>query len=206
MTASNTFTVILAPLTMFAPRTLFALIARQPLTPRSVFTRYALWIGLVPPVCAWFGMTFFGWRLGIDEPLYFSRGQAFTICAAYYLFLLLGFWLAARILLWMRPTYAVTAEPGACYALVATVGTPMMFGGLFHLYPLVALNILVLVPVLIWSIYLLYAGATPVLRTDAEHGMLMASSMLGFLLVALATFLGIIVLFWGIGFGPKLGV
>ena len=200
------FSIAVAPMAFFAPGRVFAVIAERPPAPREVFFKYALWIGLVPPVCAFVGATLFGWRLGAGEPIVFSVGTAFAICAAYYLALLAGFALAARVALWMRGAYAEDAKPGQCWALIAVVGTPMAAGGVLHLYPSAVLNIAALTPAFLWSVYLLYTGLPVVLKNGPERGMLMASAIMGFALTALAAFMTLIMILWVHGFGPTLGI
>ena len=74
-----------------------------------------------------------------------------------------------------------------------------------HLYPHVFLNVLVLVPTLIWSMYLLYRGLPVALRIDPRRGMLMASALIAYLLVAAVSLLGLTVMLWVHGIGPRLG-
>ena len=203
---SQSFSLALAPMAFFAPRRVFALIAQTRPSPAQVLLKYALWLGLIPPVSAFFGATLFGWRLGAGEAVLFSVPDALAICAAYYLALLAGFAVAAQVALWMRKTYADAAEPGQCWALVAVVGTPMAVGGILHLYPSAVLNVAALTPAFLWSVYLLYTGLPVVLKNGPERGMLMASAILGFVLTALAAFMTFIMILWVHGFGPTLGI
>ena len=203
---SQRFTIALAPMALAAPQRLFALITQLRPKPAEVLFGYALWIGLIPPVAAFIGAAEFGWRLGAGEPIVLSTGVTAAICLAYYVSLLAGFALASRVALWMRDTYAGEAEPGECYALIAAVGTPMMLGGLLHLYPSAVWNVALLTPAFLWSVYLLYTGLPVVLKNGVERGMLMASAILGFVLTALAGFLTLIILAWTKGFGPPLGI
>ena len=202
----QSFSLALAPMAFFAPERMFALIAELRPSPRQVILKYALWIGLVPPVSAFLGSTLFGWRLGAGEAVLFAAPAALAISVAYYLALLAGFALAACVVLWMRKTYADESEPGQCWALIAVVGTPMAAGGILHLYPSAVLNIAALTPAFLWSVYLLYAGLPVVLKNGPERGMLMASAILGFVLTALAAFMTFIILLWTHGFGPTLGI
>lgn len=205
-TRTAQFSLALAPAVFFAPRKVFSAISESRPSPARVFFGYALWVGLVPPICAGFGSMLFGWRLGAEEPVILSPNMIAAVCAAYYLALLAGFVLAARIVLWMRPTYAGESTPGECFALIAAVGTPMMLCGALHLYPSFVLNVAFFTPAFLWSVYLLYTGLPLVLKNGAERGMLMATSTVGFFLVALAGFLALVVILWTRGFGPPLGV
>ena len=121
------------------------------------------------------------------------------ICALYFFALLFGFISAAIIGRWMAGTYGATRDLGAHFALLVVVGAPLVLGSLMHLYPDVFLNLLVLVPCLIWSMFLLYRGLPIVLQTTPEQGMLMASSMIGYLFVAFVSLLGISVCLWVYG-------
>lgn len=200
------FSLLLAPLVFVAPSRLFVRITQSSPSPLGVMFKYALWIGLVPPLCAFYGAGRFGWRFGVGEPISMDSGMLAAICMAYYLMLLAGFVVASLVALWMRPSYAGESTPGECFALVAVVGTPMALGGVLHLYPHAVLNVAALTPAFLWSVWLLYTGLPVVLRNGPERGMLMASSVLGFVLTALAAFMTLILTSWANGFGPSLGL
>jgi len=86
------------------------------------------------------------------------------------------------------------------------VGEPLAIASIAHLFPDVLVNVLVLIPTMIWSMYLLYKGIPIVLETPPERGMLMASSLVGWLLVAAVSLLGLSMSLWTMGVGPLLGV
>ena len=187
---------------LFKPSAAFAEIAAKPPSSGSVFFRFALWLGLAPPVFAYIGTMTFGWRLGV-EPLLLSAPTAAAIAAAYFTLLLVGFLSAGFIAHWMAATYAADASFGRSFALIALVGAPLTVGSIVHLYPHALINVIVLVPTLIWSMYLLYRGLPVVLKTDPARGMLMASSLIAYLLVAWVSLLGITVVLWSRGIGPR---
>jgi Yip1-like protein len=187
---------------LFRPSATFARIAERPPSSTAAFFGFALWLGLAPPVFAYIGTTTFGWRLGV-EPLYLSAPAAAAISAAYFALLLVGFLSAGFVAHWMASTYSADASFGRSFALIALVGAPLTVGSVVHLYPHALINVVVLVPTLIWSMYLLYRGLPIVLKTDPAHGMLMASSLVAYLLVAWVTLLGITVVLWSHGIGPR---
>ena len=192
------------PRVLFRPRAAFdALAAAEPSAPK-VFFGFALWLGLLPPLFAYFGTMQFGWRLGV-EPVYLPRPTVLAICAAYFVALLFGFLSSAVVARWMAVTYDASQSLGRCLALMAIVGAPLAVGSVVHLYPHAFLNMLVLVPVLIWCMYLLYRGLPVVLGTGPNRGMLMASALIAYLLVALVSLLGLTVALWGSGIGPLIG-
>jgi len=188
---------------LLRPSATFAEVAAQPPSSSGVFLRLALWLGLAPPVFAYVGTMAFGWRLGV-EPLFLPAPTAAGVAAAYFALLLVGFLSTGFVAHWMATTYAADASFGRSFALIALVGAPLTVGSVVHLYPHVLVNVIVLVPTLIWSMYLLYRGLPIVLKTDPARGMLMASSLIAYLLVAWVSLLGITVVLWSRGIGPRI--
>jgi hypothetical protein len=124
----------------------------------------------------------------------------------YFFALLFGFVSTARVAQWMASTYGARHSLGIHFALVTIIAAPLAVGSIIHLFPDVFLNVLALIPTLMWSMYLLYKGLPIVLEISPERGMLMASALIGYLLVALVSLLGLTVALWGRGIGPSLGV
>ena len=189
---------------LFRPNAVFEALAVETPPVAHVFFRFALWLGLLPPVFACIGTLNFGWRLGV-EPVFLPRGTVIAIGGAYFVALLFGFLSSAVIARWMAVTYDASQSLGRCFALMTIVGAPLAVGSVIHLYPHVFINVLVLVPALIWSMYLLYRGLPTVLRTGPNRGMLMASALIAYLLVAAVSLLGVTVALWGSGLGPRIG-
>lgn len=190
----------------FRPTSAFEVLANSRPTANAVFFRLVIWLVLIPPALAYIGASNFGWRLGADEPLFLPQDVLIKISLGYFIGLLFGFVSSALIAKWMATTYGARLSLGIHYALITIVGAPLVVGSIIHLYPDVFINIIVLVPALIWSMYLLYKGLPIVLRISPERGMLMASSLIGYLLVAVVCLIGITVVLWGRGFGPAVGI
>ena len=202
----NTISPSLLLSLVFKPKTVFEKLARMQPSPMSVFFKIAFWFGILPPVFAYLGARKYGWNLGVIEPLYLSNDALLSISFAYFIALLIGFVSTAVVSKWMASTYGARHSFGLHLALISIVGAPIALGSIIHLYPNVFINILVFVPVMLWSMYLLYTGLPIVLHTTPERGMLMASSIIGYFLVAFVSLLGITVVLWGYGFGPTLGI
>ena len=188
------------------PKAAFAQLAEGEPEPLSVFFRHIVWLALMPPTLAFIGASEFGWRLGASEPLYIDASQLTLVSLGYFGALLVGFAATAVAGCWMAPTYGASKAFGSHLALVAIVATPLSVGSVAHLFPHVFLNLLVLIPMLLWSLYLLYTGLPVALGVSPERGMLMASSLVGFLLVAAVTLLCVTVALWATGVGPAMGV
>ena len=188
------------------PTDAFEALARTDPDPLAVFFGQIVWLALVPPVFAFIGASTFGWRLGAAQPLYLP-GDALTLISICYFFILLfGFVSTAFVGRWMAPTYGADGRLGIHLALVGIVAAPMVAGSAFHLFPHVFVNLLALIPALMWSMYLLYKGLPIALGTGPERGMLMASALIAYLLVGAVTVLGLTVALWASGIGPSIGV
>jgi hypothetical protein len=188
---------------LFAPGRIFARLAQSPPGPVRVFFGLTVWLLALPPLFTYCGTRNSGWLLGV-EPLVLGTRVVTAISLGYFAMLLFGFLSTAVISSWMAKTYDADASIGSSFALITIAGAPLAVGSVVHLYPHAFINVLVLVPVLIWTIYLLYQGLPTVLKTGPGRGMLMASALVGYLLVAWVSLIGITVVLWRLGFGPSI--
>ncbi|MCZ6887819.1 MAG: Yip1 family protein [Gammaproteobacteria bacterium] len=191
---------------LFQPNAVFDELADTQPEPHIIFFRYVVWLSVIPPVLAYIGASNFGWRLGAAEPLFVPSGDLVIVSIVYFAVLLFGFVSTAKVAQWMAATYGARSALGVHFALVTIVAAPLIAGSVFHLFPHVFLNVIVLIPTLIWSMYLLYKGLPIVLQISPERGMLMASALIGYLLVAAVSLLGLTVALWGRGIGPSIGI
>jgi hypothetical protein len=167
---------------------------------------YAVWLLVLPPVFSLIGAANFGWRLGAAEPLYMTMDTLWLISLGYFAALAFGLISTAIISRWMASTYGANTSLGRHMALITIVGEPLAIASIAHLFPDVFVNVLVMIPTMIWSMYLLYKGIPIVLEIPPERGMLMASALVGWLLVAAVSLLGLSMTLWVMGVGPLLGV
>ena len=172
----------------------------------EVFFKLSLWLMALPPIFAYIGTMNFGWQLGAAEPLILPSDVMIRVSLAYFFILIFGFLSTAVVARWMSWTYDARHSMGIHFALITVVGAPLVVGSAIHLYPHAFINALVLVPTVIWSMYLLYRGLPVVLKISPERGMLMASALIGYLLVAFVSLLGVTVALWGYGIGPTVGI
>lgn len=191
---------------LLAPETAFAELAAATPDPVRVLFKHVLWLAFAPAVFVFVGSAVFGWRLGAGEPLRLPRETLTLIALGYFIALLFGLTSAAGVSRWMAATYGGRDAFGAHLALVALAAAPLAIGSALHLFPHVFINVLGLIPALLWSLYLLYRGLPVVLHTGPERGVLMASALVGCLLVGAVTLLGVSVALWASGVGPAIGV
>ena len=164
----------------------------------------ALLLLLLPPVFAGIGGGSFGWRLGTEAPLVLDTEQVVLVSILYWLLLCFGFFSTVLLAQWMGKTYGANASLSGYAAFFTIVCAPLSIASIAHLYPHVFFNVLVLLPAVIWSMLLLYRGLPVVLRIPGEQGMLMASALVGWLLVAMVSLLGLSAGLWTVGLGPAI--
>jgi len=186
-----------------SPRNAFSAVAANPPSGTRVFFGTALWLALCPPLFAFVGSTLFGWRLGV-EPVLLPAGTALAVSVTYFVLLIVGLLSSAFVAHWMAGTYGADTSYAHSLALMTLVAVPLAIGSVVHLYPNAFFNVIVLVPTLMWSMYLLYRGLPVVLHTDTGRGMLMASALIAYLLVSWVTLLGITAVLWSLGLGPRI--
>ncbi|MEQ8954612.1 MAG: Yip1 family protein, partial [Gammaproteobacteria bacterium] len=169
---------------LYQPLTAFDELSRADPSPLTIFFRYSIWLLLLPPTFSLIGAANFGWRLGASEPLLLDPQSLLLVSSAYFIVLVFGLLTTALISRWMAATYGASTSFGRHLALITIVGEPLAIASVVHLYPDVFVNMLVLIPAMMWAMYLLYKGIPLALQTPPERGMLMASSLVGWLLVA----------------------
>jgi len=191
---------------LFHPAAVFEELSDLQPSPYSVFFRYLLWLAVLPPLFSYIGVSRVGWHLGAAEPPFVLPKALLALNVAYFLALVTSFVTTAILSHWMAATYGGRRGLGVHFAMVTIVAAPIVAASMIHLYPHVFINVLALIPALIWSMYLLYSGLPVVLRISPERGMLMASSLIGWLLVAAVSLLGLTVVLWNSGIGRSIGV
>jgi hypothetical protein len=103
---------------------------------------------------------------------------------------------------WMSKTYGAEKPLAQCIALAAYTATPMFLVGLMMLYPALWLNLLMGLPALAYSVYLLYTGVPIMMEIPEERGFLFSSAVLAVGLVMLVGILAASVILWSFGIGP----
>ena len=175
-------------------------------SPARLFFGYSIWLLLIPPVSAFFGTYYYGWSLGISDPIRLSLSESVAISIFYTLAIITGFLTTAFVIKWMSAVYAPKATLKDAFAVVTVVTTPIMLAGVAHLYPSVLFHVIVLSPVFAWSGYLLFYSIPILLKTDYDRGIFMGCAVLGYLVTAGISLLGVSAIAWVYGIGPNLAV
>lgn len=168
-----------------------------------VLLGHTMILGLIPPVCAYFGTTQVGWTIGYTDPVRLTTASALPISIIYYLVIIASILTLGKLIHWMSNTYGTDRSLGTCISLATYPPTPLFLIGVVQLYPVLWLNYLIGLPALAYSIYLLYSGTEILMELPRERAFLMASAILAVCLVALVGVLAATVTLWGFGLGPS---
>lgn len=191
---------------LLLPSKAFAELADADSSALSRIVRYSILVVLLPPLFSWLGASYFGWRLGGSEPVFMDATGAIVFSFFYFCILCVGFIGTVLISRWMAGTYGASNSLALHFAFFTVVASPLVAGTAAHLFPEVMFNVLLLLPALLWSVTLLYKGLPIVFGIAPERGILMASALVGWLLVAAVSLLGLSAALWVKGAGSILGL
>ncbi|MCW8964892.1 MAG: YIP1 family protein [Gammaproteobacteria bacterium] len=166
--------------------------------------KHVIVMAAIPAVSGYIGTTQVGWSIGASGVHYLSNESAGIIAILTYLAMIAGVIGMGAMIQWMAETYGKAQPLARCVVFAAYVATPLFLIGLMMLYPILWLNMLLGLPAVAYSVFLLYSGTPIVMEMEKEKGFLFASSIVGLGLVAMVAILATTVVLWGYGFGPQL--
>lgn len=166
------------------------------------YTRHTLFLAAIPALSGLIGTTVFGWQVGGREPIRLTFESGLVIAILYYLAMLVGVYSLGAMIRWMGTTYGSEQPLSRTVMLAAYTATPLFLIGVFELYPILWLNLVVGLPALAYTVYLLYTGVPVMMEVTEERGFLFSSAVLAVGLVALVALLAATAFLWGIGVGP----
>jgi hypothetical protein len=163
---------------------------------------HVLILALIPAISGYIGTTQVGWRIGVGEPIRITGDSAMSIAIIYYIALLVGIFSVGWVIHLLGKAYEVEKPLPLCIALAAYTATPLFLIGLMQVYPVLWLNMLMGLPALAYTVYLLYSGLPIMMEIPTERGFLYSSAVLAVGLVALVAMLAMTALLWGMGLQP----
>lgn len=146
-------------------------IAAEDTTTREVATGYVIPLALIGPICGTLGTLLYGFNtLGFGPYASVYRPSIVGIVAgaavAFVLFLV-SFYLLTIIAHMLAPKFGATEGEARAFKLVAYSSTPTLLVGVLSIWPpLAPLQILAL-----YGLYLLYAGAVPMLGMPKDKAL-----------------------------------
>jgi len=159
-------------------------------------------LAAIPAISGYIGTTQVGWRIGVGEPIRITGDSAISIAIIYYLALVVGVFTIGWVIHLLGKAYEVVKPLPLCIALAAYTATPLFLIGLMEVYPVLWLNMLLGLPALAYTVYLLYSGLPIMMEIPAERGFLYSSAVLAVGLISLVSLLGMTALLWGMGLQP----
>ena len=89
----------------------------------------------------------------------------------------------------MGATYGANVPLSQCVVLAAYTATPLFLIGIMELYPVLWVNLVVGIPALAYTVYLLYSGVPIMMGISEDRGFLFSSAVLAVGLVAFVALL-----------------
>jgi len=167
------------------------------------YCSHVLLLAAIPAIAGYFGTTQVGWSFGGFEVHRLTTQSALQIAIITYLTMLVAVFSLGKAMHWMGQTYGSKQTLPQAIALAAYTATPLWLMGFFFLYPVLWVNMLIGLPALAYTVYLLYTGVPVMMSVSQERGFLFASAVLAVGLVMLVAVLGIMVVLWSMGIGPE---
>jgi hypothetical protein len=166
------------------------------------YCSHVLLLAAVPALAGYVGTTAVGWQVVSREVHRLTPESALSIAIVFYLAMLGGVLTVGKLIHWMGQTYGAKKTFPQCVALAAYAATPLFLCGLMLLYPVLWLNLLIGLPALAYTVYLLYSGVPVMMGVTRERGFLFSSAVLAVGLVMLVGLLAATVILWDIGMAP----
>jgi len=167
------------------------------------FCSHVLILAAIPAIAGYIGTTQVGWSFGGFEVHRLTTESALQIAIITYLTMLVAVFSLGKAIHWMGQTYGSKQTLPQAIALAAYTATPLWLMGFFFLYPVLWVNMLIGLPALAYTVYLLYTGVPVMMGVSQERGFLFASAVLSVGLVMLVAVLGAMAVLWSMGIGPE---
>lgn len=175
----------------------------EPCTVGKCFATHTVFLAAIPAICGFIGTSQIGWQIGAGDPIKLTTSSASTIAVLYYLAMLVAVFSVGALIQWMGKTYEADRPLSTAIVLASYTATPLFLIGVFQLYPILWLNMVLGLPALAYTVYLLYTGVPIMMQISEERGFLFSSAVLAVGLVMLVGMLATTVILWGYGFEPQ---
>jgi hypothetical protein len=166
------------------------------------YCSHVLLLAAIPVICSYIGTTQIGWSIGGGDPVKLTAASALPLAIMFYITILVGIFAMGFMIHWMGKTYDAEKPLPSCIALAAYTATPLFLIGIMTLYPALWLNLILGLPALAYTVYLLYTGVPTIMEVSKEQGFLFSSAVLAVGLVMLVGVLAATIIIWSIGIGP----
>ncbi len=173
---------------LLSPNSEWPVIAGEPGDVGTLYKSYIAPMAAIPPICAFIGFSVFLGRFGIGFGLFGLIVQ--------YVIALIGVYVIALIAQWLAPRFGGSGDFIRALKLVAYAYTASWVGGIFLLIPFLAIISLLFT---LYGLYLLYAGAAPVMLVPAERAVTFTGALVLAVIVVFVVIAFILRLVLGFG-------
>ena len=188
---------------IFSPREAWINIRDKDCSIARCYLSYLMIVAAIAPVSGFIGTTTTGWQIGDGDVVRLSTQSALLIAIIYYLAVLASVFIISLAIRWIGKTYGCDISLTQGVKLTTYAATPILLVGIVELYPALWLNLMVGLPALGYTIYLLYSGVPILFEMSANRGFLLSSALIAIGLVSLVSLLGAMTFFWDWGFAPQ---
>src|SRR5262245_4798989 len=151
---------------LLEPRKEWPVIAAEPTTPASIYTRWILPLAATGPVAHLIGFSVFGVRLPFAGRIILPFSNVFSAAVMRYLGSLAGIWLLSIVIDRLAPNFGGQSDPLAALKVAAYSSTAAWLAGIFGLIPVLGWLGLLLG---LYGIYLLYLGLPVLMKSPPER-------------------------------------
>lgn len=181
---------------LYHPKAEWKMIKDEHYSATHVFMAQISILAAIPAISLYIGTTQIGWSIAGGEFVKLQSSSALMAAIAFYFAMWVAVGLIAYAIRWMEKTYGGEAAYEDCLLLTTFTATPMFIAGLAGLYPMLWLNVMVVLAALTYSIYLLYTGVPIIMQIPEERAFLFASSVLTVGLCVLVGLMVTTVILW----------
>jgi len=169
----------------------------------SVIAGLLIPLALIAPIAAFLGTTLLGWSVGNGTTVKLSYLSAGKISSAYFIGIVATTVVVSRFIQWMSSTYGTPQSFRSSLILCVLTAIPLYLCGIFQAYPVVWVNYLIGLPMLAYSIYLLFVGLKALFDIEKHRVFLFAAAIMALGMVSIVALLAVTVLLWDSGISPE---
>jgi hypothetical protein len=181
---------------LYHPKKEWEMIKNEHYSATHVFISQISILAAIPAISLFIGTTQIGWSIAGGEFIKLHTSSAIMAAVAFYFAMWVAVGVIAYAIRWMEKTYGGNAAYEDCLLLTTFTATPMFLAGLSGLYPMLWLNVMVVLAALTYSIYLLYTGVPVIMQIPEDRAFLFATSVLTVGLCVLVGLMVTTVILW----------
>lgn len=162
---------------------------KEPAAIGDIMLHVAL-LALIPAICTYYASVHIGWDFGVKDVFLVSQDKAIMISMATFIICNIGVYSLGYGICWLAKTFDVTPSAVHCMELAAFTSVPLFAAGFTALYPVLYIDVTIVMLAVAASVYLLYVGVPIFMHIPEEEGFMYSTWIVTIGLVMLVTMLG----------------